>query len=79
MHMLRYVVFSIGHTKLMPWSSDFVFENKERASENFIFVQQNSSIRLWSERMIFILLQSKSLEVRTIYFFHSQNIHRLTI
>ena len=29
----------LGHTKLIPWSSDFVFEKKERVSEIFIFVQ----------------------------------------
>ena len=29
----------LGNTKLIPWSSDFVFENKDRSSEIFIFVQ----------------------------------------
>ena len=47
---------SLGQTKLIPWSSDFVFENKERASELFIFVQKISSIILWSERMFIIII-----------------------
>ena len=32
--------YILGHTKLTPWSLDFVFENEERASEIFIFVQK---------------------------------------
>ena len=50
---------------MIPCSSDFVFENKKRASEIFIFVQKYFSIILLSKRMFFIyfLLQSKSLEV----------------
>ena len=43
-----------GYTKLIPWSSDFVLENKEQASEISIFVQKNYSIILWSERMLFL-------------------------
>ena len=40
----------LGHTKLIPWSSDFVFENKERASEIFIFVHLflQVFVTLWS-------------------------------
>ena len=31
-----------GHTKLIPWTSDIVFENKERASERiFYFLYKN--------------------------------------
>ena len=45
----------LGHTKLLPWSSDFLFENKERASKVFIFVQKISYIILWSERMFFFI------------------------
>ena len=37
--LIKYTaVSSLGNTKLIRWSSDFVFENEERASEIFIFV-----------------------------------------
>ena len=51
--------YPYGHTKLIPWSSDFVFENKEQASGIFIFVQKISSIILWSEQMFFLFFYCK--------------------
>ena len=51
----------LGHTKLLPWSSNLVFENKERALEIFIFVH-----------FFFFfhnLMHSKSLEIRAIFVF----------
>ena len=74
----------LGHTKLIPWCSDFVFENKERASAIFIFVQKLFSIILWSERMFFFFLIiiinycKVRIWIYELFFFHSQNIHRLT-
>ena len=64
---------TLGHTKLIPWSSDFIFENKERASEIFIFVQfpppPPQSYGASECFLCVFSLQSKSLEVRAIYIY----------
>ena len=68
------IVLILGHTKLIPWSSDFVFENKERVSEIFIFVHfffpqsYGASECFFFFFFFWFLLQSKSLEVRVIFF-----------
>ena len=64
----------LGHTKLIPWSSDFLFENKERVSEIFIFIPKKFLPQSYGASECFyflflLLLQSKSLEVRAIFFF----------
>ena len=40
---------TLSHTKLIPWYSDFVFENKERASENFNFWNHTKLIPWYSD------------------------------
>ena len=80
-YMWNMVRIGLRHTKLMPWSSDLVFENKERASEIFIFVQKISPIIFWSKWMFFNFFNAKQVWKceQFFFFFHSQNIHRLTI